>query len=78
MAFPSPAGLFLQKASRANQDGRDIFAGGRGLLAWSAGPFWKAVASWKQGERPFCSSSSDLADKTYPSVLLHFLEVCKA
>lgn len=47
------------------------------MLALSAGSFWKAVASWAHGERPFCSSSSDLDDKTHPSILLHFLEACR-
>lgn len=47
------------------------------MLALSAGSFWKAVASWAHGERPFSSSSSDLDDKTHPSILLHFLEACR-
>lgn len=76
-AAPLPRQPFCKGRAQSSLDGRDIFARGRGLRALSAGSFWKAVASGAHGERPFCSSSSDLDDKTHPSILLHFLEACR-
>lgn len=51
----------------------------RDLVCWCClRALWEAVRSRAYGERPFCGSSSDLGDKTHPSILLHFLEALQA
>lgn len=75
IASPLPRQPFCKGRAPSSQNSQNIST--RGLLALTAGPFWKAVASWAPGERPFCSSSSDLDDKTHPSILMHFLEACR-